>query len=161
KAGTVAGSNNFIGRSDTFFPGSNMYDHWNGFEFGLNARLAHGIIFQGGFGTGKQVTDNCDIVDPANVGKFGDRSPLVELLATPPVAGTFPAALNSCHVEQAWLTQAKFLGSYTVPKIDVQIGATYQSIPGIEWGANYADLNSDLARPVAQGGLGRLPFGQS
>jgi hypothetical protein len=161
KVGTAAGSNNFIGRSDTFFPGSSMYDHWNGFEFGVNARLAHGIIFQGGFGTGKQVTDNCDIVDPANIGKFGDRTPLVELLATPPVAGTFPASLSSCHVEQAWLTQAKFLGSYTVPKIEVQIGATYQSIPGIEWGANYADSNSDLARPVAQGGLGRLPFGQS
>src|SRR6185503_21115747 len=119
------------------------------------------IIFQGGFGTGKQVTDNCDIVDPAKAGQFGDRSPLVELLATPPIAGTFPASLSSCHVEQAWLTQAKFLGSYTIPKIDVQLGATYQSIPGIEWGANYADINSDLARPVALGGLGRLPFGQS
>ncbi len=33
--------------------------------------------------TGKQTTDNCDIVDPANAGKFGDRSPLVELLADP------------------------------------------------------------------------------
>ncbi len=53
----------------------------------------------------------------------------------------------------------KFLGSYTVPKIDVQIGATYQNIPGIEWGANYTAINSDIARPVAQGGLGRLPFG--
>ena len=51
----------------------------------------------------------------------------------------------------------KFLGSYTVPKIDVQIGASYQNIPGIELSANYAVLNSDVARPVAQGGLGRLP----
>jgi hypothetical protein len=108
KVGTAAGSNNFIGRTDTFFPGSNMIDHWNGFEFGINARLPHGIIFQGGFGTGKQVTDNCDIVDPASAGKFGDRSPLVELLATPPIAGTFPASLNSCHIEQAWLTQAGY-----------------------------------------------------
>jgi hypothetical protein len=70
-------------------------------------------------------------------------------------------ALSSCHVEQALLTQAKFLGSYTIPKIDVQIGLTYQSIPGIEWAANYAVPNSDIARPVAQGGLGRLPFGAS
>ena len=130
KAGTVAGSNNFIGRSETFFPGSNQIDHWNGFDVSVNARLAHGLIFQGGISSGKQITDNCDIVNPANAGKFGDRSPLVELLATPPVAGTFPSSLNSCHVEQAMQTQLKVLGSYTVPKIDVQIGATYQSIPG-------------------------------
>ena len=161
KPTAAAGSNNFIGRSETFFPGSNQIDHWNGFDVSLNARLAHGLIFQGGISSGKQTTDNCDIVNPDNAGKFGDRSPLVELLATPPVAGTFPASLNSCHIEQAMQTQLKILGSYTVPKIDVQIGATYQSIPGIEWGANYTAINSDIARPTAQGGLGRLPFGQS
>ena len=161
KAGTVAGSNNFIGRGETFFPGSNQIDHWNGFDVSVNARLAHGLIFQGGISSGKQTTDNCDIVDPANAGKFGDRSPLVELLAAPPAAGNFPSSLSSCHVEQAMQTQVKVLGSYTVPKIDVQIGATYQSIPGIEWGANYTEINSDIARPTSQGGLGRLPFGQS
>ena len=68
-----------------------------------------------------------------------------------------PVSADSCHVEQAWLTQLKFLGSFTVPKIEVQIGASYQNIPGIELAATYADLNSDIARPVAQGGLGRLP----
>src|SRR6185503_12505872 len=72
-----------------------------------------------------------------------------------------PSSLSSCHVEQALQTQLKVLGSYTVPKVDVQVGATYQSIPGIEWGANYTEINSDIARPTAQGGLGRLPFGQS
>ena len=60
-------------------------------------------------------------------------------------------------MEQAWLTQLKFLGSYTVPKIDVQIGASYQNIPGIELSANYAEPNSDIARPVSAGGLGHLP----
>jgi Carboxypeptidase regulatory-like domain len=151
KLGTVAGANNFVGLSDTFFPGSSVIDHWNGFDFGLNARLPHGIIFQGGTSTGRQVTDNCDVVDPANAGKFGTRSPLVESLGA--------SSLSSCHVTQAWLTQLKVLGSYTVPKIEVSIGASYQNIPGIELSAAYADVNSDLARPVAQGGLGRLPFG--
>ena len=50
-------------------------------------------------------------------------------------------------MEQKWLPQVKFLGSYTVPKIDVQIGASFQSIPGIEEGATYAAPNTDLARP--------------
>ena len=133
KLGTVAGANNFVGLSDTFFPGSSVIDHWNGFDIGLNARLPHGIIFQGGTSTGRQVTDNCDVVDPANAGKFGSRSPLVESLLG-------ASSLSACHVEQAWLTQLKFLGSYTVPKVDVSIGASYQNIPGIE-------LRRQLRRP--------------
>ena len=60
---------------------------------------------------------------------------------------------------QNWLTQIKFLGSYTIPKIDVQLGGSFQSIPGIEYAASYAAPNTDLARPVSQGGLGRLPTG--
>ena len=51
----------------------------------------------------------------------------------------------------------KFLGSFTVPKIDVQIGASYQNVPGIAISANHAVINSDIARPVSAGGLGRLP----
>jgi len=66
-------------------------------------------------------------------------------------------SLNNCRMNQKWLPQVKFLGSYTVPKIDVQLGASYQSIPGIEYAATYAAPNSDLARSVASGGLGRLP----
>jgi hypothetical protein len=68
-------------------------------------------------------------------------------------------SLATCHMEQQWLPQVKFLGSYTVPKIDVQIGASFQSIPGVEYAANYAAPNSDVSRPVANGGLGRLPTG--
>ena len=62
-------------------------------------------------------------------------------------------------MEQNWLPQIKFLGSYTIPKIDVQLGGSFQSIPGVEYAASYAAPNADLARPVAQGGLGRLPAG--
>ena len=62
-------------------------------------------------------------------------------------------------MDQKWQPQLKFLGSYTVPKVDVQIGTAFQSIPGIELMANFAALNSDLARPVSDGGLGRLPTG--
>jgi hypothetical protein len=72
------------------------------------------------------------------------------------------AVLNStttCHVDYPWLTQIKFLGSYTVPKVDIQVGLTYQSIPGINLSATYQAPNTDLARPVSQGGLGVLPTG--
>jgi len=133
------------------FPDSNVYDRWFGYDVGLNARLPQGIIFQGGLSTGHQTTDFCDVQDPAKAG----NNALVEMLT---VAGT-ASAVASCHMEQNWLPQIKFLGSYTIPKIDVQIGASFQSIPGVEYAATYAAPNSDVSRPVAQGGLGRLPVG--
>jgi hypothetical protein len=163
KPGTLPAAQNFVGLSDNLFPGSRVIDHWNGFDISLNARLPGGVIFQGGTSTGRQTLDNCDIVDPANAGRFGDRSPLVESLFVSaaadnrgPVGTALP--LDSCHVQQAWLTQLKFLGSYTVPKIVVQVGASYQYIPGIELFATYQAPNSDVSRPVDQGGLGRAPF---
>jgi len=139
--------NNLQGLSKTMFPGSNVYDHWFGFDVGLNARLPQGIIFQGGLSTGHQTTDYCDVQDPAKAG----NDALVEMLGA--------ASLNTCHMDQNWLPQVKFLGSYTVPKIDVQIGASFQSIPGVEYAASYAAANADVSRPVASGGLGRLPAG--
>jgi hypothetical protein len=158
KPGTVVGATNYVGLSDQLFPGSNVTDHWNGFDISLNARLGHGIIFQGGTGIGHQVTDNCDIVDPANAGKFGSRSPLVESLGVTVGPVTTYSSIHSCHVDQAWLSQLKLIGSYTVPKIDVSIGASYQNIPGLELQANYQDFNSDVARDPSLGGLGHLPF---
>ena len=140
-------TNNLQGLSKTMFPGSNVYDRWFGFDIGLNARLPRGIILQGGLSTGHQTTDFCDVQDPAKAG----NNALVEMLGN--------SSLASCHMEQNWLPQVKFLGSYTVPKIDVQIGASFQSIPGVEYSASYAAPNTDLARPVADGGLGRLPTG--
>jgi hypothetical protein len=137
---------NLQGLSDTMFPGSNVIDHWFGFDLGLNARLPHGIIFQGGLSTGHQTTDYCDVEDPA---KAGPKA-LVEMLAVGiPAVNT---SLNTCHMDQNWLPQVKFLGSYTMPKVDVQIGASYQSIPGIEYAATYAAPNTVVAQS-----LGRLP----
>ena len=75
------------------------------------------------------------------------------------VGGVAVSSASSCAVTQAWLTQLKFLASYTVPKINVQLGVAYQNIPGLELAATYAEPNSDIARPVSQGGLGHLPFG--
>ena len=145
--------NNLTGLSKTMFPGSNVYDKWFGYDIGLNVRLPQGIIFQGGLSTGHQQTDYCDVQDPAKAG----NNALVEMLTTGVPAA--PISLKACHMDQKWLPQVKFLGSYTIPKIDVQFGASYQSIPGIEYAAVYSAPNSDVSRPVAQGGLGRLPAG--
>jgi hypothetical protein len=147
RTGPAIASNTLQTFSSTAVAGSNQIDHWNGFDVGLNARLGHGVIMQGGLSTGFQTLDNCSVVDPAI---SGDKA-LVEALGT--------ASVVTCHVDYPWLTQIKFLGSYTVPKADVQVGLTYQSIPGINIAGTYQAPNSDVARPVAQGGLGVLPTG--
>jgi len=148
-------TNNLQGLSKTMFPGSNVYDRWFGYDVGLNARLPQGVIFQGGLSTGHQTTDFCDVQDPAKAG----NNALVEMLVTGAGAAQVTRPLAYCHMDQNWLPQVKFLGSYTIPKIDVQVGASFQSIPGVEYSAEYAAANSDVGRPVSQGGLGRLPSG--
>jgi hypothetical protein len=126
-----------------------VYDHWFGFDLGLNARLPHGIIFQGGLSTGHQTTDYCDVQDPA---KAGNKALVEMLIGGPPTS--IVSSVNTCHMEQKWLPQLKMLGSYTVPKVDVQIGASYQSIPGVEMAANFPVSNGVVSQP---GSLGRLP----
>jgi hypothetical protein len=114
------------------------------------------VIVQGGTSTGRQVYDNCDVVDPANASKYGGHTLLGTFanLANLAPLGSFVQSVGACHIDQAWLTQLKFLGSYTIPKIDVQVGASYQNIPGLELQANYAVPNSQI-----QAQLGHLPAG--
>jgi hypothetical protein len=84
-----------------------QFEHWQGVDLTINARMRTGIILQGGVDTGKTVTDNCDVA-----GKIS------------------PPTLYLCHAEQPLLTQLKLAGSYTLPA-QVQIAATLRSSSGI------------------------------
>jgi Carboxypeptidase regulatory-like domain len=109
-----------------------MHDKWNGWDFTVNARPSSSVILQGGVSTGRATTDNCDIV-----AKLDNPSPLY------------------CHVEGQFLTQVKLLGSYTIPRVEVQVSGTYQSIPGPSLQANYVATNAEiipsLGRPLSGG----------
>ena len=112
-----------------------QYEKWQGVDFTMNARLANGLTVQGGMATGKQVTDNCQI-----------RAALPE--------STFGTPDDYCRVEQELQTQLKFLGTYLIPKIDVQVAGTFQNNPGPNIAANYFVPASNivgLGRPLTSG----------
>jgi hypothetical protein len=108
---------------------------WNGYDASVNARLS-GLLLQGGLSSGRNSTDNCEIV-----------AKLPELLVNNPS--------SYCHVVENFQTQVKLLGAYTVPKVAVQVAATLQNIPGQQVDANYAAPNAVIApflgRPLAGG----------
>jgi len=88
-------------------------------------------MLQGGVSTGRTSTDDCDVV--RTIGRTSFGSALSGFTASP---SDGPSQLY-CHVQTAWLTQVKLIGSYTVPRIDVQLAGTFQSRPGPQLAANY------------------------
>ncbi len=93
----------------------------------MNTRMRNGLVIQGGTSTGRGVRDSCEVT-----------AKVPESLL---VAGVWqPAA--SCHVAEPWLTQIRGLASYMVPKVDVQLAASFQFKPGtLGLGGNDAASN--------------------
>ena len=83
-------------------------EHWNGVDISVNARLQGGLLLQGGMSTGRTSDGQLRVV--AKTG--GNPSQLY------------------CHVDTTFLTQVKVLGTYTIPRVDIQFAATFQSSPG-------------------------------
>ncbi|MGH9257538.1 MAG: hypothetical protein ACRD3C_23515, partial [Vicinamibacterales bacterium] len=129
--------------ADNFVTFSGNYgrqiQHFNGVDLNVNARLPQGILLQGGVSTGRTSTDNCEIVEK-----------VPEMLV-----GAALISRDHCHVDTAFLTQVKLLGSYTIPGIDVRLAGSFQSIPGPPIAANLvvpsAVVARSLGRPLAGG----------
>jgi hypothetical protein len=125
----VGQTNNYVTMANNF---GNQIQHWNGFDINLNARPTLGVLLQGGVSIGRTSMDNCEIV-----AKVNNPSPLY------------------CHVDTPFQPQIKFLGSYTVPKIDLRLAGTLQSVPGPQILANYIASNAvvqpSLGRPLSGG----------
>jgi hypothetical protein len=119
-----------------------MIEHWNGVDVNVSARLAGGVTAQGGFSTGKTTTDNCEIL-----------AKLPEMTLGGGTAAS--SSTQFCHLETPFLTQVKGFASYTVPRIDVLIAATFQSIPGPALTAAVvvpsATIAQSLGRPLSGG----------
>jgi len=116
-----------------------VVDMWHGVDVTLTSRTSWGLTAQGGFSTGRQITDRCEVaakLPETNVGA----------VLTP---------LQFCRQVQPFQTQYKGFGSYTVPKVDVLFAMTVSSEPGQLMTANYVASNTvigpSLSRPLSGG----------
>jgi hypothetical protein len=126
KVGVV---DNFITRASTY---GKQTEHWNGVDVSVVARPRNGLLVQGGTSTGRTSLNSCEI-----------RAKLPETAMTNPF----------CDTTTPWLTSIKFLSSYLVPRIDMQVSATLQNIAGPVANANYvatsAQVAPSLGRPLS------------
>ena len=110
----------------------NRISYWHGVDINISGRMRNSLMFQGGTSTGRAVTDTCD-VNPK--------------LDSP--------TRRFCRVVAPFATQFKGLMAYTIPKVDVQVSSTIQSLPGPSLAANQVVPNSQVApslgRPLAGG----------
>ncbi len=99
----------------------------------VNARLQNGLLLQGGLGTGRQVLNDCEVVD--------DLPEMLHTFFGDPTRAFFFAARprEFCEQNNGFRTSVQGLAAYTIPKIDVQISGTFQNLPGavVQSNANY------------------------
>jgi hypothetical protein len=149
KAGAV---DNLITDSRRF---GSWSQHFNGVDVTVSVRASKGLTLVGGTSTGQTVADSCDV-----------RTRLPELSTATTGTSTFGAGLaNSavtpvspyCRVDYGLLTQLRGFSSYLIPKIDVQLAATFQSKPGPILAANYAAPNAAVVPSLGRNLSGNAP----
>ena len=148
-----------VTRSDNY---GKMTDHWNGVDFTLNVRPRNGLLVQGGTSTMRRSTNNCEVIDdvaaeppPERGGALPTYNPggVIPTIATVAAGVLLPS--QYCDAPGTWLTQVKFLGAYTIPRVGVRASVSMQNLPGPEVAATYTATNAvvspSLGRPLAGG----------
>jgi hypothetical protein len=143
--------NNLVTKASNY---GEQYQRSHSVVFNLSARPRNGLVFQGGFNFGKGVSDVCAVRNQipelngqatiwGNAGGVGVGTTFTTINATNPW----------CHVDTAWVSRFTGLGSWTLPKIDVQIAGTFRSDQGGPLAALYNVPNSViqpiLGRPLS------------
>jgi hypothetical protein len=134
KSGTV---DNLVANSTAY---GGWHQYFNGLDMTVSVRAVKGFTLAAGTSTGQTVADNCRV-----------RANLPELATTTTGTSAFGPGLGGsavtpvspyCHVAYGILTQLRGFSSYSLPKIDMQLSATFQSKPGPMLAANYAVPNA-------------------
>ena len=101
----------------------------NSFNMNVTARQGFGLVVQGGFNDGKTDSDYCDV---------RRRGARVDGNAFPAQSPVNPW----CDTSTGWVTRLTALGSYMIPRIDVQVAGTLRSDQGGDLAANWVAPNS-------------------
>ena len=132
--------NSYVTSADNF---GGETEHWNGVDISVNARFGTGGLVRGGISTGRTATNDCAIVV---------NNPQLSVVTT--TLGTVQST-QMCALQTPFLTQAKLLATYTVPRVGVDVAGTFQSLPGPVIPANYVATNAlvepSLGRPLSGG----------
>ena len=120
-------TNNLINLASDYGTVSSVY---NGLELSVSARIRGGLQLQAGSSLGSQAINSCDV-----------RAKLPEQNATnsPITGGVAYNPLDPyCDNSPGITNRITALGTYTIPKIDVQLSSTLASSPGIALRADYS-----------------------
>ena len=140
-------TNNFVTLASNY---GEEVRRWHGVDMNVSVRAIGGLTFRGGFSTGAFLQDTCAVREqvPEEVAAFQTPFPAINPL------------VPYCRSETLWLTQVKGLGTYSVPKVGVEVSAGFQSMPGPAISANLNATNAltqpSLGRPLS-GGAANVP----
>ena len=126
-------------------------ENWQGLDLSVVARLTSGLTVQGGTSTGRRIADACDV--RAKLPELGsnDTGIATNSSVTANVnalgGGAFALSVRNpyCRIAEPYRTDFRGLATYLVPKIDVQVAATWSSIPGESLRADYVATNAVIA----------------
>jgi hypothetical protein len=129
-------------------------ENWHGVDLSVNARL-RALTVQAGTSTGRRLADGCDVrgkLPELGAGPTGATNSSVTANVNALGGGPFALSVNNpyCRIEEPYRTDFRGLVSYFVPKVDVQLAATFASIPGDALRADYTLTAADNAAIAAQ-----------
>jgi len=127
-----------VGASDPYYTTSDDFGdevhYWHGVDVSVSSRLRGSLFVQAGTSTGRGVNDTCDVWQ----GRFGrSMSPTAGIVIAQGIIDGKP----SCDYAEPWLTQARAIVSYTVPKADVLVSGIFRSQPNAQPGNTTVGTN--------------------
>jgi hypothetical protein len=121
-------------------------ENWQGIDVSVTARMRNGLMVQGGTSTGRRLADACGVrskLPELGSGPTGLTNSSVTGNVNALGGGPFGLSVNNpyCRIAEPYRTDFRGLASYIVPKADVQVSATWASIPGDSLRADYTINN--------------------
>ena len=130
-------------------------ENWQGIDVSVAARLQNGLTVQGGTSTGRRLSDGCAVraqLPELGSGPTGLTNSSVTASVNALGGGPYALSVSNpyCRIEEPYRTDFRGLASYLVPKVEVQLAATWASIPGDSLRADYTLTPADQAAVAAQ-----------